>query len=332
MGVVPVLEVTIGLCFVYLLLALIVTSLTEWVSRIRNGRGNFLEDGIRRLLSEETKNMPLTKSIFAHPLVQAFTPKGNLPPYIPAKVFAQVFTEIVLRADSRTQSDLADTSRAYREAGFPEPLARSLLTLRIRRAGTSDEPQDPVLPSTEVLEEWYDNQMDRVSGWYKRHTQTIVLIASIAVAVAANADTVSLTTRLWSDSALRSSIVEAAKARVALGPPLETVEYTDPTNPKPSEPIKPSTDLAERAGSGDANHLTDSEKVLLGSVVGWSGEPQKLHAQGFWFWLLYHVPGWIITALAVSLGAPFWFDTLNRFINIRSAGPPPSSTSASKAR
>jgi hypothetical protein len=38
--------------------------------------------------------------------------------------------------------------------------------------------------------------------------------------------------------------------------------------------------------------------------------------------------GWFLTALAASLGAPFWFDTLNRFVNIRNAGRPPGEKDA----
>ena len=34
--------------------------------------------------------------------------------------------------------------------------------------------------------------------------------------------------------------------------------------------------------------------------------------------LLLAIPGWIATALAVMLGAPFWFDVLNKFMVIRS--------------
>jgi hypothetical protein len=30
--------------------------------------------------------------------------------------------------------------------------------------------------------------------------------------------------------------------------------------------------------------------------------------------------GWTFTALAVSLGAPFWFDTLNRLMSLRASG------------
>jgi hypothetical protein len=43
----------------------------------------------------------------------------------------------------------------------------------------------------------------------------------------------------------------------------------------------------------------------------------------FWGWAR-RVAGWIFTAIALSLGAPFWFDLLNKFINLRAAAPPPA--------
>jgi hypothetical protein len=39
-----------------------------------------------------------------------------------------------------------------------------------------------------------------------------------------------------------------------------------------------------------------------------------------WSHLLTALFGWLITALAASLGAPFWFETLQRFVNIRGNG------------
>ena len=38
--------------------------------------------------------------------------------------------------------------------------------------------------------------------------------------------------------------------------------------------------------------------------------------------------GWLLTALAGLMGAPFWFDTLKTLVNVRSAGPKPSSTTS----
>ena len=47
-------------------------------------------------------------------------------------------------------------------------------------------------------------------------------------------------------------------------------------------------------------------------------------AQG-WAWKLM---GLLLSALAVSLGAPFWFDTLSKFMNVRTAGKVPSAGQA----
>jgi hypothetical protein len=54
-------------------------------------------------------------------------------------------------------------------------------------------------------------------------------------------------------------------------------------------------------------------------------------SQAYVVYALLALPGWLITALAVSLGAPFWFDTLKTLINIRGAGPKPERSPATRA-
>jgi hypothetical protein len=72
--------------------------------------------------------------------------------------------------------------------------------------------------------------------------------------------------------------------------------------------------------------ITQEEKAFLSRLGGWQEEGRKT-GEGFWAWigrlLGTHLFGWIITVLATSLGAPFWFDMLNRFVNIRNAGRAP---------
>jgi hypothetical protein len=64
------------------------------------------------------------------------------------------------------------------------------------------------------------------------------------------------------------------------------------------------------------------------NVIGWNEAQiqQLLHPKGFWQgfarWCV-KLLGWIISAIAVTLGAPFWFDLLSMFINIRNAGKKP---------
>lgn len=69
----------------------------------------------------------------------------------------------------------------------------------------------------------------------------------------------------------------------------------------------------------------------LGLPIGWASldDPQRRWPGanfsgegGWWDQIYWHGLGWLLTALALSLGAPFWFDLLNKFIVIRSAVKP----------
>jgi hypothetical protein len=44
----------------------------------------------------------------------------------------------------------------------------------------------------------------------------------------------------------------------------------------------------------------------------------------------YTIAGWLITALAICMGAPFWFDMLNKVIRLRNAGTKPSDNNTKK--
>jgi len=93
--------------------------------------------------------------------------------------------------------------------------------------------------------------------------------------------------------------------------------------------------IQEYEGPSDNDVIAKEEKQLLGQVAGWQGDWYKdwpgHKTAGFWCWIWYLLKnrfgGWLITILAVSLGAPFWFDTLSRFMNVRSSGKPPDQSS-----
>jgi hypothetical protein len=81
----------------------------------------------------------------------------------------------------------------------------------------------------------------------------------------------------------------------------------------------------------------------VGQLVGWGSEIRDLNrrlkfepsdqfpvssvfqnfgAVASWLlrWSLVHLFGWILTGMALMLGAPFWFDQLKKLVNIRSSG------------
>ena len=57
----------------------------------------------------------------------------------------------------------------------------------------------------------------------------------------------------------------------------------------------------------------ESSEIEVGKVVG----KVKLPKLG---WILSKISGLILTTLAVSIGAPFWYDVLNKLVNLRAAG------------
>jgi hypothetical protein len=146
-----------------------------------------------------------------------------------------------------------------------------------------------------------------------------------------NANTIALTKLLWQNPTLRAYMVERAKVRLDQGPPLETVEYIDPTTARVTAP-------SDSSKSPDS--LLLEEQAMLGQIFSWKGERARIDRakadygprQGLILWIVVSVLGWIITALAVSLGAPFWFDTLNNFMRARSAGEVPPKRSEEKAK
>lgn len=303
----PIFEVAIGLCFVYLLLALICTTINETLSGITRRRASLLENGILSLLGGDQN---LKDSLYQHPLIASLATSQTKPrpSYIPASKFALALMDIL------TGSDPTNSSQALRAgiSAVKTPLKSALTT--VLADSNSNLPTDQ-----QKIEAWFDEGMDRVSGWYKRRTVVWVWILAAAVTLCVNADTIRMAQLLWTNQAVRTAVVESAKARAQMERPeelLPTVEYTDAEKPNEGKPIEPAKNIA----------LTDSESKLLGQLTGWDSTIQEwksLPPQDHLIFSLRLALGLLMTMVAVSLGAPFWFDALNRFMNIRSAGRAP---------
>lgn len=180
-------------------------------------------------------------------------------------------------------------------------LAGSLRPLLDDAAGDVERFRDNV-------ETWFNNSMDRVSGAYKRHTLGWQAAIGLALALVMNVDALQITRSLWHDRALRQMLVAQA----------ETVAKQEAM---PSGSAAQFSALQQQVGS-------------LGLPIGWRGCESDAGAvgtqllwctPGAWGWaaIVPMLLGWCLTAAAVSLGAPFWFDTLKRFVSIRSSGKAP---------
>ena len=59
-------------------------------------------------------------------------------------------------------------------------------------------------------------------------------------------------------------------------------------------------------------------------------DPLKVNTAYYKFWYAFnHIWGYLLTVLAISLGAPFWFDLLNKLVKLRTSQPVDSSSAQS---
>jgi hypothetical protein len=294
-----ILDVAIGLAFTYLLLALICTTVNEWIAGILKTRGKMLEQGIAGLL----KGQPLGGADFlsafrSHPLIAGLRRKPDTPPsYISPQSFALAVMDLVTPQHPGAIT-FADLQAGV--ANLPDGSVKKALLAVLQNA------HDDVGVAQARIEAWFNDAMDRVSGWYTRRSHLMAFVIAAVLCISLNADTLAIANKLWISPTLRQQIVNRAQAGQAEFKDLITARYTDPTNPKPS---KPAVQAPAHPGMALAGRLNEQ----LGGLVGWtSGEP-----------VWPHFPGWIISIIAVTLGAPFWFDVLNRFMSIRTAGKSP---------
>jgi hypothetical protein len=321
----PVLDVAIGMALLYLLLGLFLSAIQETVAAVLNWRAKMLERGIRNLLAghpapddEQSKAADAAKNaLYSSPFITALYRKatrltgklgGNnegqrLPSYIAPRTFALALLDTFAPdagapagRDVKPEHDLiADMREALTADGSPLPAPTRRALVRIL-----DQSHDDIDRLRTGIEQWFDDSMARVSGWYKRKTQLVLCILAAGTAVGLNVDSVVVAQTLWKQPELRAVVVDAATKPGGVG--------TTSTLPGDSP--------ADQA----ANGLESVKKLNL--PLGWSKNPNDPRHVSLSHHALAKLVGWLITFLALSFGAPFWFDALSRFSRLRSSGKP----------
>ena len=324
-----VLDVGIGIIFVYLIVGLVCTAANEVLASAFGWRAANLREGIRNLLDgPNVQNSEWTRKFFDHPLIQGLYRPGEGPSYIPSRTFALALADLVLPGDADTRPSTPQELRAAIAAAPCGPGLKQVLRVlvdeaerssvagqKLRLVGVLDiQKLDTVFNLLqEHIEIWFNNSMERVSGWYKRRVHAWTLAIAIAIVASLNLDSVLIVRHLAGDSALRSAIVAQAQ-QMAQEPPATVV------NGVPTAAALGANAVQETAARAQSMQQRIGELKSIGIPLGWP-DPDGAPRDASWFLLKF--VGLLLTAAAASLGAPFWFDVLNRFISIRSAGKAP---------
>lgn len=298
MDVNAALEVGTGLVIMYLLLALLCTVFTEIISTVLGWRAKNLREGIETLL-DDPKLDGLKTDFFRLPVIsKAYEMAGKHgPSYMASKQFASGLLEFLgkgawpvgagaIKPDDIVKAikDLPESDTRRRLIAYATETSGDIEAFRLRIA------------------QWYDDAMERWGGNFKRKTQLWSFLIAAAIVVVLNADTFHVGKTLWKDPAARAEVVALA----------DQIKIDDPRYAQIKKDLRPFP-----LGWGAPN---------WGPVIESPKPPEKTDADaGDWvWWVILKIVGLAVSAFAVSLGAPFWFQILNKLNAIRGSGRKPA--------
>lgn len=391
------LQIIIGIIFIYLLLSLFATTINELLASWRNWRGYYLDEGLRKLLEHSNDDQPY-KEFVSNPLYQQlgkhklFMRVSRAPSYLKNSTFSSIlFT--VLREKHRNSLTLDDFVNALPDES---PLRRTLENVETKgnevantmkaflaKAKTKEDAVNNLnryisklpegSPSRTALEKlkasgdhvfddigilqnvlaaknidgilnalpkdgklerilnqlkeeaddrvedfkgkvdfWFDEVMSRSAGWYKRHLQIVTLLIGFGIAGFLNADTFRIYHHLSTNTDARQHVAELAADFV-----------------KNNEELPEINGLNAKKIQGELHSMLTEDVGKLRNPLGLGWEFETINGVtivkgddindpvGSW---ALRILGWLVTALAISMGAPFWFDILKRVVNIKGAG------------
>jgi hypothetical protein len=342
-------NIAIVLVAMYVALSLACSWIQEQIAALTRLRSTTLESGIRALVADEAVFAKLAE----HPLIISgadrrgwlapYVGDAGFPSYVDKRNFSLAYWQAIaavaspaapLLAHLAPAAALADlTAIVNGWAPIPDTPAAKVKSTAVALLTSAQGDYEKLLAATD---DWFDSQMDRVSGWYKRTAQYWMLGIALVLAVGTGFDTIRVARQLFAQPEIANALA-ASEAEVAKD--------------------KTGTDGIQDV----ANVLLQSQQLQTLQLFWWSPPPQldssaakppvpnptctpppgtppsggpqpELELPVTKRTVPETIAGLLLTFIAISLGAPFWFDILKTLVNVRNAGnkPPndPSSTAS----
>lgn len=191
------------------------------------------------------------------------------------------------------------------------------------------------------IEEWFNSSMTRLTGWYKRRTLVNTFMISLLIALCGNIDSINIADRIWHEPELRAVVMDQIS---------DLLLQADGAGTGSTEWLLIQEQVnASGIPVGWVGNLASLDENLLASPVGLDARNCTIfptaedQIYGFWInqrcYQIINAPlpmdaaGWsvkglgiLLTTIAASQGAPFWFDLLKKIVNVRLSGVNPSET------
>lgn len=344
MDILGTLDIALGMAFVYLLCSLCVMAVNEFIAAVLSSRARWLRKGISALLtppeaksgepragaaaSDATTNTVSVADVYRSPFISALG-RGDwkslrfLPSYVPPWTLVQSMLDAANEASVSALGTFEEVKDAVKKLPDGSPVKVGLQDLMAQADNNLG-----ILKT--LVEEWFKTFENQVTAWYRQKTQYILVFLSLLLSVAINLDTLALVGVLSGDTAMRAALAEQAVKAAQSDSDAALLDLAPLTAAQDAlararatggaaeqlRPLESKVDTELKALNDRARQLEDT-LAATGLPIGWTeldfshltlGEQAR------------KILGWLLTTFALSLGAPFWFDLLQKLSSIRSVG------------
>lgn len=348
-----ILDVFIGLAFIYFSLSMIGSTILEFLVGLVRYRARFLSNAITMLLDEPKGHadpVSLAPALLGHPMItKQAKPLSRLgrslrivsegPSYLSSQQFSDALVDLM-------KSRVTDPTKvkSLHEGVMtlpPSSTFRQLVQPMVERSQTESE-------FVERISSWYDEYMDRMSGSYKRQTQGGLFFIGLLLAWNLNINTFEYAVRLSCDGPFREMIIEQALDvadnsesvnRLQI-PIVENEEVHVPSlnvtpqtasvySPESIAKLRQILSISEEKAQPQKDMLEPPKENLSSLEKRCNEQISLLKAEANDKSIFYFF-GFVVTGLAVSLGSAFWLSLLRMMASIRSSLPADNRTEKTK--
>ncbi|MEM8719602.1 MAG: hypothetical protein AAGE84_09875 [Cyanobacteria bacterium P01_G01_bin.39] len=346
-----IISIAITLTFVYLLLSIATSEILEITATVLNLRGKNLKQSIINLLGEQQgdRNLfttlfndiignnkdeedeskyPITNRLYQKYLTPALsikegqTSKPKAIGNIQSKQFASgliaTVREIISEDDQKQltldpelsrEKQLEIVFKKVENSRLPEKLKTDLFYILQRSKSRLTTTEAEINHLEQEVQDWFDYSMQYASEIYQRKVKVISFVLGIILVLAFNVDTVNIVDQLSKSDVLTSEFNTLAMQVIESNPEVSSCSQADN-----------SSDVRTCI-----NSLQEQLNIALDNIdnlpIGWNlSAPFKKQFSPLNFAHVFNaLLGWFISAIAVSMGAPFWFNVLKKLVNIKSS-------------
>lgn len=331
-------NVALGLFAIYLFNSVLISQLQEALAILFQWRARHLKRSIGLMLDGmqeagvDEKETRIVDRLYANPLIVSLSQSSNSssfwkrePTSIPADIFTAALFETLSggqKVNVVADFDYTQLRQAVNETAIPQPLRDNLLILLSKAQSKSSSPTasnapiassipPPAVTSTlspsqafrEEVENWFERAMDRASDVYKANVTKLALGIALVVVLAGNIDTFYIAQRLYTEAPLRDALSSVATEAIAEQAQTESESC-----------------LAGQASKECLQYINGQMDFVISSglelPVGWTLSRWETATSSIWIAIAKGV-GILVSGLAISQGAPFWFQVLNRVVGLR---------------